>query len=360
MELKNEESKLHFITNYKYLKQDSLNKNKNVYIYNFDIKYELLCPIIKDIQMISQLIKFIQNHQLSDLIFIIGDNSYSVDSRFYFNYRHIIDFYIKVIEVIEREYIIKIKYNIYKTSPISKNFCVNLTLFKNEGNENSSQLQLEIILEKNSIISQRIMKIIYNEFDYNFNYLSEAIKTHKNKSFFYSSSIIKNDFHILTQIIQNIKLIEYIINGKLQKINNNDKKQSNINIYINSDNDKFIHINDIYKIVLNTKKEINNWLELNNISFKIELIKAREDNMIIHFKILSNNHEIDKNEKDSLQNLIIINIIKLTNNSCFVLIKSIWNCDIKENIIIEIQKLMKKPLKKIEKISQISREQYHF
>ena len=177
---------------------------------------------------------------------------------------------------------------------------------------------------------------------------------------FYNSSIIKNDFHILTQIIQNIKLIEYIINGKLQKINNNDKKQSNINIYINSDNDKFIHINDIYKIVLNTKKEINNWLELNNISFKIELIKEREDNMIIHFKILSNNQETDKNEKDSLYNLITINIRKLTNNSSFILIKSIWNIEINENKIIEIKKIMKKTLKKIEKISQISKEQFHF
>ena len=39
--------------------------------YTFDIRYELLLPIIKDIQIISQLIKFIKKHQLSDLKVII-------------------------------------------------------------------------------------------------------------------------------------------------------------------------------------------------------------------------------------------------------------------------------------------------
>ena len=68
------------------------NENKYNYHYTFDIKYELLASIIKDLQKVSQLIKFIKNHQLSDLIMIYGMNSYSKDSRFYFNYRNMIDF----------------------------------------------------------------------------------------------------------------------------------------------------------------------------------------------------------------------------------------------------------------------------
>ena len=336
--LPKEEEKVGFNINTECIKQNS---DKNyIYNYTFDIKYQLLCPIIKDIQMVSQLIKFIKNHQLSDLIFIVGDNSYSIDSRFYFNYRHIIDFYIKVINSIETENFIKIKYNIYKTSPISKNFYVTLSLSKNDDKDKSSKLELEIILEKDSIISPRILKIIYNEFNYN-------------------SSIIKNDFYILTQIIQNVKLIEYIINGKFQKINNNNKKDNN-KIYINnSDNDKFIHKNEIYKIVLNKKKEINDWLDLNNISFKIETIIAREDSMVIHLRILLNNNENDKKETDYLNNLTIVNIRKLTNNSSFVLIKSACTLKIGENFNIEFKKILKKTLKRIEKISQISNEQYN-
>jgi hypothetical protein len=355
--LPKEEEKVGFNINTECIKQNS---DKNyIYNYTFDIKYQLLCPIIKDIQMVSQLIKFIKNHQLSDLIFIVGDNSYSIDSRFYFNYRHIIDFYIKVINSIETENFIKIKYNIYKTSPISKNFYVTLSLSKNDDKDKSSKLELEIILEKDSIISPRILKIIYNEFNYNFLYLSQAIKSQKNNSFFYNSSIIKNDFYILTQIIQNVKLIEYIINGKFQKINNNNKKDNN-KIYINnSDNDKFIHKNEIYKIVLNKKKEINDWLDLNNISFKIETIIAREDSMVIHLRILLNNNENDKKETDYLNNLTIVNIRKLTNNSSFVLIKSACTLKIGENFNIEFKKILKKTLKRIEKISQISNEQYN-
>ena len=94
-------------------KQNSDGKYK--YNYMFDIKYEILSPIIKDMQMISQLIKLIKNHQISDLIFINGNNSYSIESRFYFNYRYLIDFYLKVVDFIENDYITRVKYYVYKT-----------------------------------------------------------------------------------------------------------------------------------------------------------------------------------------------------------------------------------------------------
>ena len=91
--------------------------SEGIYKYNymFDIKYETLSPIIKDMQMISQLIKLVKKHQISDLIFINGNNSYSIESRFYFNYRYLIDFYLKVVDFIENDYITRVKYYVYKT-----------------------------------------------------------------------------------------------------------------------------------------------------------------------------------------------------------------------------------------------------
>ena len=118
-------------------------KKRYVYDYVFDINFETISPLIKDFQSVSQLIKYTQNHQLSDLIFISGDNSFSIESRFYFNYRNIIDFYLKVEDFYENEYFIKIKYNIYKTKPISKNFYIILSLIKEK--ENTSKLEIEIV-----------------------------------------------------------------------------------------------------------------------------------------------------------------------------------------------------------------------
>ena len=91
---------------------------------------------------------------------INGNNSYSIESRFYFNYRIFIDFYVKVIDFIETDYYIETKYNIYKTKPISKNFFVNISLFKNDENTNSSKLKMEIILPKEITISQKLLNII--------------------------------------------------------------------------------------------------------------------------------------------------------------------------------------------------------
>ena len=332
-------------------------ETKYTYKYIFDIKYELIAPIIKDLQIVSQLINYIKNDQLSDLILICGENSYSVDSRFYFNYRHIIDFYVKVTEFFENEYFMKINYNIYKTGPISKKFFANFTLFKNDENENSSILELEIILSNNDIIYQRILDIIYNELNYNYKYLSQAIKSQKYNLVFYNSSIIKNECQILSQILQNIKLIEYILNAKLEK-NNGGKKDLN-----DSDYDKFIHPNDIYKIEFNKKKEINDLLSINNISFKIQLLKARKDRMTIHFKLLSKAKEESKKEQaeeNSINNIFIVHVRYLTNNSSFVLIKNCLDIDIPKNIVIQIKKLMKKFMNKIEKLCNLAKNEYNF
>ena len=332
-------------------------EGKYFYYHIFDIKYEILAPIIKDIQMVSQLIKLVKNHQLSDLIFIHGNNSYSIESRFYFNYRNIIDFYLKVIDFIETDYLTKMKYYVYKTGPISKNFYVVLSLLKDD--ENSSKLEIEIILLKDKIIIPRILKAIYGEFDYNLLYLSQAIKREKQNSFFFNSAIIKNEFCILSQILQNIKLIEYIINGTFKKIGKGKmeeiKTSESDNNYINRNKEKFIHVNEIYKVNLNKKNELKNWLLVNDISFKIHLLKVREDKMVMQLKILINNKEIENNESNPMTNLIIIQVRKLTNNSSFILNKCVLESVLPNNIEHAVKKIMEKILKKVEKLCEIGK-----
>jgi len=342
-------------------KQSSEGKYK--YNYIFDIKYETLSPIIKDMQMVSQLIKLIETHQISDLIFINGNNSYSIESRFYFNYRYLIDFYFKVIDFIGNDYITRVKYYVYKTGPISKNFYINLSLYK--CNESSSKLEIEIILLKDKAIIPRILKAIYNEFDYNCLYLSQAIKSGKQNSFFFNSSIIKNEFCILSQIIQNTKLFEYIINGSVEKINldkkiEEAKASENNNSYFNMNKNKFIHVNDLYKINLNKKKEIKNWLYVNNISFKIYMLKVRENKMTIQIKLLMNNKESQTNELNSNYIFMTLEVRKLTNNSTFILHKCFLDFPLPNFVVNSIKKFMKKYIEKIKKLLEIAKEKFGY
>ena len=330
------------------LSKKNLNEipNEVTYInyYSVDVKYKLLSAIMKDIQICSQLIKFIKKHQISDLIFIKGNNSYSIESRFYFNYRNIIDFYIKVLDFIETDYFTQVKYYVYKTKPSSKEFIVNLTVFYND--ENSSKISIEIILFNFSTLNKKILNIIFNEFNLNFTYLSQAIKSNRLQSFAFCSSIVKNEFFVLTQILQNVKLIEYIINGhfkKYQKEKDSHDKQSNSNnnsnIEDNIDKDKsFIHVNEKYLVILKKKKDINDWLNANKVSFKIELIKIREDNMIIQYKVIFNN-------KDNK-----------TTNSSFIFIKCIWDFSLDESLINSIKNFNEKCLHNIEKLSKTSKQ----
>ena len=114
-----------------------------------------------------------------------------------------------------------------------------------------------------------------------------------------------------------------------------------------------------HKLKLSKQKEQNS---LNDISFKIINFKSREDKLTINIKILFDKK--DKEKKDSnlnqTYNVISVNLVKITTNSSFVLIKNIFDSDICEANKDIITKLLKKTLYKIEKLSNISKNKISF
>ena len=326
-------------------------KGENSYInyFSFNLNYEIITPILKDIQTMAQLIKLIVIHQISDIVFIKGNNSYTLNARFYFSYKNIIDFYVKVQEVIETDYFTKIGYCIYKTKPKSIDLKVNFLIFYRNGN--STDFHLEIILSENLQLSNKILKFIYNEIKINLLYVLQALKNDKIHSFLFSSSIIKNEFFVLTKIIQNTKLIEYIIKGKLIKIENCRKDISSKNLENENQNDEdntFMKVNDEFKVSLIKKinKDINS--KLDSVSFKVLLIKIKEDKMIIQIKVALNNETKENNSP--IFNIITVCIRKLTGNSCYMFIKYIWDISINKTIINYIKDTLQKCLNNVEKL----------
>ena len=325
------------------------NTQKNyIYFQDIQIKYEILNPIMKNLQMFFQLVKLIKNYQYSDLIFIIGNSTSSVNSRFCFNYRKIIDFYFLVLYSKEDDNSLKIKYHVYKSKPNFMNVIFDISLVKKEDN---CKLEFEIIPQKGIEFSEKLLNIIFNEISYNFLYLSLALKLKKDNSIYFNSGIIKNEFFVLSQIFQNIKLIEYLINGKLINITNKNNELDN--------EDKYIHLNEIYKINLSKSREEN---LLNDISFKIINFKSKEDKLIINLKILFDKNDKDKNHLNLnyIYNSIYITLIKVTNNSTFILIKCILDSNNSEIDGKIINKTLKKIFNKIQKLSDISKNNISF
>jgi hypothetical protein len=183
----------------------------------------------------------------------------------------------------------------------------------------------------------------------------------KHNSFSYKSEIIRNEFNVLSQIIQNKKLIEYIINGKLEKFDEEKNEFYGV-VNNNFNNDNFVHSNEIYKVKLNLKKDKKDWLSIYNVSFKIETLRARQDNLFIRLKILLDNKDNDSSETNKanpINNIISINMRKLTSNSTFILLKFLWDNSLSENIIFMIKKLMKKYLDRIGKLCKIAKDRYN-
>ena len=324
-------------------------QQKYIYTHNFDIKFKTLLPVFKDIQMMSQLIQSIKTHQISDLIFISGNSSSFIDSRFYFNYRKIIDFYIRVSNIEENENFLKIKYHIYKTKPLCKNFFVDFSLIKSE---TSSKLEIEIFPPEDTlIIPENILNIIYYEFNNNFLYLFLSLKLQNEKLIKYESFIINNEFFVLSKIVQNIKLIEYLLGCKITKTNTQKNN-------IDNDYDKYIHLNEIIKIDLNKNKEQTTF---NDIHFHITNFVSKEDRVVLKFKILSDKEISNENEtNNSLNNVIKISVFKLTKTSCFVFHEIILDNKYEKNKCDLFIKSMKKFMNKIEKLSELIKKQYTF
>ena len=345
--MKEPQSHIFEAENLNYLIEQMKTEKRYIYNYNFDIKYEILNPIIKDIQMISQLIQSIKEHQINDLIFITGNSSSTINSRFFFNYRKIIDFYANVLYFEESENLLKIIYHVYKTKPVCKKFIIMFSLIKIE---KKAKLEIEIFPGNNIIIPERILNAINNEFDYNFLYLSLAIKLKKEKSIFFNSEIIYDNFFILSQIIQNVKLMEYLINRKIinmTEINNNDN-----NLKLKRRNN-YVQLNEKYKINLEKKKEFSR----NDIYFKVIYFKSKEDKLIIKLKLLPENKDQENiiNNNNSLYNIITLNIIKITKSTTFIFIKCILNSNYNETKISSIKKGLKKIFCRIKKLSEISK-----
>ena len=291
-----------------------ITSNKNIYTYNFDIKYDVVKPVIKDFQMMSQLIKFIKNYQMNDLIFITGNSTL---------------------------------YYVYKTKPICKKFKLIFSLFEFE---KKAKLEIEIIPNNNVIIPEKYLNIIYNEFDYNFLYLSLALKLKKEKLIHFNSGIINNEFSIISQIIQNIKIVEYLINRKLITITNGNTDEEKI---ILDKKDNYIHLNEIYKLILRKQKGD---IPEKDIILKVINFKSRDDILDIKLKILSNskNKENDDTNNNSLYNIITINLRKITKNSSFILIKCIFDPEQSDDNGILIKKFLNKFLSRIQKLFELN------
>ena len=323
-------------------------EKKYVYVQDVQINYEILNPLMKNLQMFIQLVKLIKHYEYNDLIFIFGNSTCSVNSRFYFNYRKIIDLYFLVLYFEENENSLKIKYNIYKSKPNLINFIIDFSLIKNEDN---CKIKIELIPQNEIIITEKLLNIIFGEINYNFLYLSLALKLKKQNSIYFNSGIIKNEFFVLSQIFQNIKLLEYLINGKLIKVENKNSAIDN--------GDKYIHLNDIYKINFSKNKDET---ILNDTSLKIIDFKSREEKLIINLKVLFNKSANDNKDSDLnyIYNNIYITLIKVTKNSTFILIKCIFDPNNSEIYGKIINKTLKKIFNKIEKLSDITKNNVSF
>ena len=154
-----------------------------------------------------------------------------------------------------------------------------------------------------------------------------------------------------------LTVIEYIIKGKLIKINKEEEKDNNLiengNKIIDEKENSFIHVDEKFKILLTKIKEEDICSNLNSILFKVLLIKIKEDKMIMQLKAIFGNEQDENN--NPFINVITICIRKLTGNSCFMFIKYNWDLPLNKTIVNCIKNAITKCLINIDKLSKTAK-----
>ena len=85
--------------------------------YTFNYPFEIMWPLIRNIQTLGNLMSFIQKKIISDAIILKVETSFEENTWFFIRYKQFINVYMKIEEVIEPKYFLRINYYLYKTSP---------------------------------------------------------------------------------------------------------------------------------------------------------------------------------------------------------------------------------------------------
>ena len=283
--------------------------------YTFNYPFEIMLPLIRNIQTVGNLMNFIQKKIISDPIILKGETSFEENTWFFIRYKQFIDIYMKIEEVIESEYFLRINYYLYKTSPkiIKFHLVFNLHFL----NENQSLLIIETILPKINI-NQNFIELIQSETNFNCNILSKSISLDKRYTFYNSGTVFDVKYDFLKKLCVHYKLFRLLF----PDIKSFEK--------INKDNEVFYYDEEIIKEDQNFKIKIKHKDKYNlpsEILLKISKSQLLKSQSLINFTFSSYNdqeNEINNNYK------MIFFLKRITKNKTFFLIKSTCNNPIKE------------------------------
>ena len=324
----------------------SKEKEKTIKILNrftFNNPFEIMGPIIRNIQTIGNLMNFIESKIISDPIILKGETTFEENTWFFFRYKKFMDIYMKIDEVIESDYYLSINYNIYKTSPKFIQF--HLIFHLHYINENESLFILENIFPQIDL-NRLYIKLLNFEFISNCNILSKAISLNKRFTFNNNGTVFKINYDFLQKLFTHYKLFRLLFPDikSIEKINKDDDK-------VNS-NEEIIKEEQNFKIQL---KQFNKYNLPSEIFMKISKSQILKTQSLISFSLQNYHNYINLIE----ENKFIFFIKKITSNKTFFLLKSIYNNPIEEKKFNDYSFYSKKLIHNIKNICLVYQNTHH-
>ena len=322
-------------------------KEKTIKIINrftFNHPFEIMSPIIRNIQTIGNLMNFIQSKIISDPIILKNKTNFEENTWFFFRYKKFIDIYMKIDEVIETDYFLKINYNIYKTSPKFIQFHFIFTL--HYINENKCLLLFENILPQINI-KTLFIQVNYIEFISNCNILSKAISLNKRFTFNNNGTVFNINYDFLQKLFTHYKLFRLLFPDikSIEKINEDNDE--------NTSNEEVIKEEQTFKVQLKHFKKFN--ISSSEINVKVSKSQILKTQSLISFSLQNNDNHINLNEN----NQFIFFIKKITNNKTFFLLKTIYNNPIEEKLFNNYSYYTKKIIQNIKNICLVYQNTHH-
>ena len=98
----------------------------------------------------------------------------------------------------------------------------------------------------------------------------------------------------------------------------------------------------------------------NYISFKINMLKVKENKMTIQINLLMNGKEIETNESNPKYSFMTLEVRKITNHSTFILQKFFLDFPLPSFVTNSIKKFMTKYIERIKKLLEIAKKKFDY
>jgi hypothetical protein len=317
----------------KYIIPDGGSKLETVFSYVYKHDFKLVLNTMRDLEKQSHICNLLAHDFVSEVVFTKFEKTWEIGAEFNFLWKGVIKLYYRTLEYYEGSEYAKIKWIVYKTEPVTLDFYMSFTLFKDFTGLFTTVLLSSASLQEYEQTEDDLKRIKLERYVIlkNIDRFLEGEGDQKRQK---ETIYIEADINILWKIISNMKLFQKLVPIICDSVifdeqNEEIREGTELTLYWNTENGK------------------------SSVIFVVKKIIAGDNFCSLVYECKEGNTPVPKQE-------IVWSIEKKEGDFCFVEFSHHYQEDIKKESLQQTSILKKRLLEGLKKQLEANRESINF